>query len=364
MVQRDDCRRILFIIGSMRRGGAERVISILANHYAEKGWSVIILTLLDNSNDYDLHPSIEVKPLYIHGKSRIQQIPNWIFGIRKIVKLNKPIRIVSFVARINILTILACLGLNQYIVISERNDPMADGRSIFVRFTTYLLYPLANSIVFQTNWAQSCFPKNIRKKSIIIPNPIKVGKLQSREKSKKIVAVGRLTEQKNHELLIRAFQKIHLSYPGYKLCIYGEGELREKLVKLIQQLSLNDAVSLPGNVKDIHEQIADAEMFVLSSNYEGLSNALLEAMMIGIPCISTNCAGSNEVIQDGVNGLLVPIGSSEKLVEAMKKIIEDQEFASKLASNAKKSSIQFNYDTVLEKWESVIFNKVNDSGEY
>jgi glycosyltransferase involved in cell wall biosynthesis len=354
MDKRSNKHQIVFIIGSMRRGGAERVLSILANSYAEKGWQVNILTLLDDSNDYDLNKNIKVQPICNLGESRIRQLPKWISNIRSHVVENKPDRIVSFIARINIIAMFSCIGLNQRLIVSERNDPDSDGRSIIVRFASYLLYPLADCIVFQTKWAQSCFSKKIQKNSIIIPNPISVSVKASKTKKRKIVAVGRLSEQKNHAMLINAFKKVHNDYPEYKLYIYGEGKLRITLIKQIQELGLIDNVFLPGNVANIHEEISDAEIFVLSSNYEGLSNALLEAMMMGLPCISTDCAGSNEVIISGNNGILVPIGSVEKLAEAMEQLILDRELANKLGKEAELSSKHLVSYRILKDWEFVI----------
>ncbi|NPV51421.1 MAG: glycosyltransferase family 4 protein [Candidatus Methanofastidiosum sp.] len=354
MDNREETKRIVFLIGSMGRGGAERVISILANSYAERGWKVDILMLLNSRCDYELNHNVNVIPICNENKSRIRQLPNWISSIRKYVIENKPDRIVSFIARINIITILSCIGLKQRIIVSERNDPTADGRSIFVRLATHLLYPFVDCVVFQTKWAQSCFSKRIQNKSVIIPNPIHVTGLASNTKEKKIVAVGRLVEQKNHAMLIRAFKKVHDNYPEYKLYIYGEGKLRDALVKQIKELGLTNAVFLPGNVSNIHEKIADAEMFVLSSNYEGLSNALLEAMMMGLPCISTDCAGSNEVIQNGENGILVRVGSEEELIEAIKLLISDYNIRSKISEGAVKSSTNFNADIIVKKWQEII----------
>ncbi|MBY0158840.1 glycosyltransferase family 4 protein [Cytobacillus oceanisediminis] len=346
--------RIAFIIGSMGKGGAERVISILANRYASKGWEVDILMLLDDKCDYSLSNSINLIPIIKKGKSRFSQLPNWLSSIRKYVKNYKPNRIVSFVARINLITLLACLGLNQRILISERNDPAADGRSVFVRLSTYVLYSYSKAIVFQTKWAQSCFPKKIQKKGIIIPNPINVATGASKNKKKKLVSVGRLSEQKNQAMLIDAFAKVNEEHPEYQLFIYGEGHLRDLLSQQINELHLNDKVFLPGTVTNIHEVISDAEIFVLSSNYEGLSNALLEAMMMGLPCISTNCAGSNEIIKDEVNGLLIPIGDTERLTDTINKLITNKDFSSQLGNEAKTTAKMFDSKIVINKWENVI----------
>lgn len=355
-----DNMNIVFVIGGMTRGGAERVISILANEYVQKGWKVHIILLLTNSIQYDLHENIEIIDLSRKSRNRIWNLKQWVIGIRKNLKEINPEVTVSFVARINILVILSSIGLRKKIIVSERNDPYSDGRTVLVDILTTLLYPLASKVVFQTKRAKSYFSKKIQLKSIIISNPISVEKIVPKKVSKKIVSVGRLAIQKNHEMLIDAFQMVHKVYPEYVLYIYGEGDLRTKLENKILNLGLEKSIYLPGNIKSIHEHIIDADMFVLSSNYEGLSNALLESMCLGIPCISTNCAGSEEYIRNGENGILIPIKNVEKLAEAIIKLIEDRELRDKISKNSKKVLLQCSQSKIINQWDNLIKGVVDD----
>lgn len=347
-------KKIIFILGSMSRGGAERVISILANEYAKKGWSVSIVMLLRNEVGYELDSRVDLVDLTGGIDSRIKRIPYWLKSIRLCVKQIKPDVIVAFAARINVLVQLACMGLKEKIIVSERNDPRFDGRGKLTEMLTRFLYPKASRVVFQTKRAMSYFNKNIQRNGVIIYNPIQVQEYASNKKKKKIVSVGRLDIQKNHKLLINSFSEIAKENPDYELWIYGKGELLESLKEEAKRLGIINKVFMPGNVPDVHRQIADAEVFVLSSDFEGLSNALLEAMMMGLSCISTNCAGADEVIIDGENGLLVDVGDVIGLSEAMKRVISDKEFAQKLAINAKKTSEKFKKDVILKQWEMVI----------
>ena len=344
--------KITFILGSMGRGGAERVISILSREYAQKGWETEIIMLLSDNVEYDLHETTKVLDFSAGGGSRIKRLPYWLRSVRKHIRDGKPDVVLSFAARINIIVQAVCLGLNQKIIVSERNDPKCDGRSVFVRCLTKLLYPLAHCVVFQTKRAASYF-KGL-KNTVIIPNPIEVAVYANKEKQTKIVNVGRLTLQKNQKMLIKAFFEIHKKYPEYSLEIYGEGELRAELQALIKQLELDEKVFLMGNQKNIHERICDAQIFVLSSDYEGLSNALLEAMVMGLPCISTTCAGSDEVICDGENGILIQVGDGRALEEAMEALIKDKTLCQKISENSRKSSETVKKENVTKQWMKII----------
>lgn len=349
-------KKITFIIGSLRRGGAERVISILANDYISRGWEVDVILLLFNEVNYEINSKVNIIDFTFGDNSRLKRLPSWILNLRKYAKENNPDVVVSFAARINIITLISCLGLNKKVFISERNDPMNDGRSKFVVLLTRFLYPISKGIVFQTEYAKSKFPNYSN--SVIISNPISIPDISRKKINTKIVNVGRLTEQKNQILLIEAFASISKKYPDFILEIYGEGELKDNLERLIKDLNLIDKVLLKGNVSDIHNQISDAMLFVLSSNYEGLSNALLEALMLGIPCISTNCSGIDQYIKSGENGLLVPINDKIKLIKAMEKMILDDELREKCSINGINMSREFSLDTVLNKWHEFLEKEV------
>lgn len=347
-------KKIAFIIGSMNRGGAERVISILANQFISVGYKVDIIMLLDNGVGYELSEKINLID-FTTKRSRLNSLPYWLKEIRKYTKNNIPDTIVSFAARINIITLIATKGIKVPVIVSERNDPYSDGRSKLIDILTNYLYPKSKAVVFQTKRAKEYFNKKIQNKGLIITNPISVHTKVKNISKKKIVNVGRYTEQKNQKLLINAFSKISSEYPEYKLHLYGEGELRDELTKQIKKLKLEDKVILEGNVTYIHEEISDAQFFVLSSNYEGLSNALLEAMMMGIPCISTDCAGSDEYIVNGKTGILVPTNDEDRLYIAMKDMIENPALRKQISFEAKKYVEKCKVDNVIGQWNKILF---------
>ena len=345
--------KIFFFIGSMRRGGAERVISILANHYAEKNWNVEIILLLENTIEYKLNSKIKIINISANG-SYIKNIPYWFKNIRKYINESKPDRIVSFVGRINMLVLTSTVGLNIPTIISERNDPKHDGRGKLMEIYANLCYKLASSIVFQTEYEKLCFSKRLYNRSYIIPNPVNVEVKRNENENIEVVTAGRLMPQKNQDMLIDAFNKISDKYPNAILDIYGDGSLKEHLQDKINSCGMQDTIKLCGNVTNIHEKISGATMFVLSSNFEGLSNALIEAMMIGLPCITTNYPGANEIVRDGYNGLVVPMNDVDALSNAMEEIIVNKELSNKLSINAIKSSEIYKKEVVIEQWEKII----------
>lgn len=341
-------KEIVFITNTMSRGGAARVLSILANHYAKKEWKVgIILRKIENT--YQLNPNITI--IEVGNDSQTNRF-KWISIIRNYVKKREGCIVVSFLSMVNVYTILATRGLKARVIVSERND-IKIANAGFKYYLARYMYSKADHIVFQSNRVKNYFSSKVQKKSTIILNPVKISCKATAVPANKIVNSGRLEPQKNQKLLIIAFSKLVKIHPEYKLYIYGEGTLRGELLHLVDGLGLNGKVFLPGNVSDIHEKIADAKMFVLSSNFEGLSNSLLESMMMGLPCISTECAGSDEIIRSGENGLLVAVGDETALFTAMERLIEDSELCRKIAKNAMDDADQFRYENVIRKWEFV-----------
>lgn len=352
-----DKKSLVIFLGSMGRGGAERVISLISDYFSKKGWEVWICLLLFNKVDYKLNNNIHIIDLSGKNQSRIKRLPGWIFGIHRLVKEIKPNVILSFAARINIIVQIATLGLNQCIIASERNDPYMDGRSKLIDYLTKLLYPHLNAIIFQTKKAANYFIHLNLNNAYIVPNPINIECLNRSPIKHRIVSVGRLTVQKNQELLIKAFKQILNNFPDSELYIYGEGELREYLESLVQKMGLISKVYMPGNVSNIHELMAKADLFVLSSNYEGLSNALLEALMMGIPCVSTNVAGADEYIKSGENGIIIPIGDVEKLISAVNYIFSHEDKAKKMGKKSIEMSQIFSQEIIINQWYEIISNE-------
>lgn len=347
--------KIMFFIGDMKRGGAERVISILANHYAKKNWQVEIVFLLGSSNKYELDKRVKIINLSRQG-SYIKNLFFWIFNIRRCVLKERPDRIVSFIGRINYLVLTATIGIKIPIIVSERNDPKHDGRGKFLQFYGNICYKLAKAIVFQTNYEKLCFNSTLYKKSFIIANPIEICSSSTIISSNnfEIVTAGRLEKQKNQELLIKAFSIVNKKFPSLKLKIYGEGSLKNKLQSLITSYNLSDNIKLCGNVKDLHTRISKSTLFILTSEYEGLSNALIEAMMLGLPCITTDYSGADEIIKNNFNGIIVPRNNVLSLSNQIIFLLENKNLREKFSKNGLEVAKNYEKEIVLKEWEKVI----------
>ena len=347
-------KKIVFFTGSMGRGGAERVISILSDHFVCQNWDVTIVMLLhDRAGGYTLNDKVKVKTFFPENSGMVKKIICNIRNIRSYIKKTKPDVLVSFMAQNTLVSGIACAGLGIRYIASERIDPSMVKRNFIYKKILNSLYRRADKVIFQTERAKNYFGEKIKNNSVIIGNPISV-EFEATQTNKKIVSAGRFTQQKNQKMLIDAFSMIVKKHPEYVLEIYGEGKERQNLEKQISELGLEDCVFLPGNKKNLHECIKDAQIFVLPSNFEGLSNALLEAMMMGLACVSTDCAGSDEVIISGENGLLVPVGNKEELETAIVNLIEDKKLREQIARNGKKSVEKFRAENIVSKWIEVI----------
>lgn len=348
--------RIAFFLGGIPKGngGAERVISIISREYASKGWRTDIVFLLHCSFGYEADETTRLIDLTGNKKTNLKRVPYWIRSIRRYVKEEDPDVIISFGAGSNALIQLACVGFNKKMIVSEVADPRYDGRTLPLKVLNNLFYPKAHRVILQTRSSQAYFSKRIQKNSTIILNPIEVTQKAVFPPKRKIVTVGRCAKEKNHKMLIEAFAEMIVKYPEYELWIYGDGGLRKELMRKCEELKISDKVMFPGHVSDVHSRIADAEIFVLTSDQEGGPNALMEAMQMGLPCISTRCGVADEIIKDGENGLLIPVGDKEKLIAAMEKLIEDKDLARRIGMNAERDSRQFNAKNVLQQWDEVV----------
>ena len=354
--------KILFCIGSLEKGGAERVISNLANTFSQNE-DIDIVTTIDRV-EYELNQKVKLHSL--DEKNGNVGILNKLFRVKKLYKLIKKIKpniIVTFLPEPSYRVLLLRKFIKLPIIVSVRNDPKIEYSTFKRKVLMKLLYPLADGFVFQTEEAKDFFSKEIQTKSVIIPNPIKKEFLERKiyegKRDNIIVSVGRLEEQKNHELLIDAFYKLNKEIKDYKLVIYGEGSLRAKLEKKIKELNMQDRILLPGIVDNVPEKIERAKLFTMSSNYEGMPNALMEAMALGLICVSTDCpcGGPRFLINDGVNGFLFELKNKCELAKIIKKILKEMSYdeLKRIMKNARESTLNLREEKINNIWHNYIY---------
>ncbi len=356
-------KTIALYIGSVSKGGAERVIINLADYFYRRGYRVLLLTARVDEEEYPIPEGVtrlitEPEPDRLTG-GRISNFSARFCRLRALWKRERPDIILSFIGKNNMMAILTTFGLKIPVVISVRGEPTEEYYSKWMRLMAKSLFALADGVVLQTGRSYSFFPKAVRKKAVTLRNPVRSVFFQERyegEREKTIVAVGRVDENKNHEILLRAFRKITGDFPEYRLIIYGEGRKWKEMQELSGQLGLGDRVLWPGNVDNVAERIYKSRVFVLSSNTEGMPNTLIEAMLLGLTVISTDCpcGGPAELISHGVNGLLTPVGNIDKMEAALRAVLEDLPWADKLGREAAKQQELYRSETVYRSWEDYL----------
>lgn len=342
--------KIVFVLPDMSGGGTERVVALLANEYVRKGYQTAILLFAGNQTAYHLDPKVE---LYVAGEAsggkfsiRLKRINR----MRKFYQKNRGCYIFAFSVMGAVFSVLAAAGIPHRMLVSERNDP--------TKFKQWRIrnwaYMKAEKLVLQTEDTRKCFPERLREKAVVIPNPVADGMPEpfQGERKKRVVSVARLQPQKNHKLLLNAFAEFVKEYPEYQLHLFGIGELEEELRSQAKRLNIEEKVVFRGFSSNVKDAIWDNAMFVLSSDYEGISNSMIEALAMGVPVISTDCpvGGAKTYIQDNVSGILTPVGDQQALCDAMKRIAGDPELAKKLSYHGSRIKEQYHLSKIADKF--------------
>ena len=347
--------RIAIISHGLSDGGAERVASIVANHYAAQGHDVLYLAVLSPEREYQLDPRIQYHYVKIGKSTKLTRF------LQRSMEIDRQIR--AFGAEIAVCfliqeAIVTNLRRTVPLVYTLRIDPGVKTRKAAMRVILINSYRRAKGVIFQTRDARDFFEKKIRDKGVVVYNPLtqSLPYWNAEHHEKRIITACRLNAQKNLPMLIRAFAAFYKLHPDYRLDIYGKGEELEMLQVLSKNLGIEDAVYFPGHSTKIHEIMADSAIFVLSSNYEGLSNSMLEALAVGIPTICTDCppGGAREFITDGVNGMLIPVGDTEALTEKLRLLADHPELCAKISAEAIKVRDRLDPQRILSQWEDVL----------
>lgn len=342
-------KNIVILIGTFNRGGAERVCSIISNYLVSKGWKVSIILILGGPLEYELDSRINIYRIG-RDKSHFKKIKE----LRHYYKEIKPDMILSFMAQESIIGYLALLGMPITFFTTERNDPVNSKRSFVIQRLYEIVMKKAFLNILQTQKVKELYSKRGIKNTIVISNPINIKIRTNYENKNRLISVGRLENVKNQQMLINVFSQINLKYPSSQLDIYGNGSLELELNNLIQSKNLSGKVKIHNATKQIQQKMAASSIFVLPSNYEGLSNALMEAMAIGLPCISTDCNGSDELIKNEFNGLIIPVKDEQALFCAIDVMISNPEKAKAMGIEASKVGSNNSVEKICCKWENAL----------
>lgn len=365
-------KRIALFISSLQKGGSERVMVNLAEYFYAHNYEVILVTQYKNENEYEISPQIrrvysEPPAEQLQG-SRLHNFRARFRTLRNIWINYKPDVILSFLGKNNMMAILTAAMLPARVAVSVRGEPTMEYEGRFQQLLAKWLFRYADGVILQTDRAKQFFPRAVRKKTVVMPNPLNPVFLAAAMEKKEpcdntIVAVGRLDANKNHAMLIHAFSRIAEEFATTKVVIYGEGECMEPLRKLSIEKGVADRVLLPGSVADVAAHIRNARIFVLTSNTEGMPNSMMEAMALGIPVISTDCpcGGPAALIRNDENGILVPVGDAYALADALRRVLADEQFAAKLGENAAKIRETLAPDKVNREWENYL-KSIADKG--
>lgn len=348
--------KLLFVNASLTDGGSEKAMSLVAQALAARGHDVTMALVREKERTYPIDPGIRIVQFRYGAKGRIRKSLGRLRRIRALIKAEDYDYVVCYMWDLNVTTLVASLGLRKRVIVSERAFPGTTTRSRLSRLLENLLYRFAYRIVYQTRDAQAYCPPRLASRSVVVPNMIETRGVAPRQqpRTRRIVSIGRLGAQKNFPLLLRSFAQFAESNPDWTLEIYGKGALEDELRSLAHRLGVAESVVFAGYVDDIADRIRDAGMFVLSSDFEGISNAMSEAMALGLPVVCTDCpvGGAALLIDHRVSGMLVPVRDQESLTAAMMEVATDTVLATRIASGARASVTRFSPEALVAVWEA------------
>ncbi len=360
--------KIAFHLNTLAQGGAERVVSSLANQLASEGETVFVTTEWQEQNEFALDS--RVKRIHVglkdsdQGKGRLSKYFLRIKYLKEFLESEKPDVLLSFARKANYRAIMAARKTNVPVIISIRNNPMTGDSDLINKFWIKTLFPHATACVFQTVDQRAFFKPLLQDNSRIILNPINAKYLNVPEvdetlKEKSVVHHARLVDFKNQPMLLRAFLRVHEIHPDYVLRIYGDDSgdgTKEILEGIIKDNHAEDCIFLMGPSDNLENELSKGMVYAFTSDHEGLPNSLLEAMALGLPCVATDCpcGGPATVIEDGINGLLIPIKDEDALVQGLLKLVENRDYAISLGREARKISEIANPEAISTQWKEYI----------
>lgn len=366
-------RKILFHLNCFEQGGAERVVSNLANGLATEGYEVIAATQWQGEVEFAL--DARVRRIHVglqeedQKKGRLTKIVLRFKYLRDLIKAERPDVVISFTRRPNYRALISAWGLKIPVIPAVRQDPKSYYNSPVDRILIPFLYPKAAGCVFQTKEQMEAFPKSLQKRSTVILNPVNAKYVDvpiPEQKEKTVVQSGRIVEFKNQAMLLSAFLRVHEKHPDYDLKIYGGDSFDgtwEKLEAIIHENQAEKFIRLMGASDSLEKELPKASVYAFSSDYEGMPNALIEAMALGMPVVATDCpcGGPATLIRQEENGLLIPVGDTKAMEEGINRLIEDAALAKRLGREARKIKERVDGTAVLAQWMEYIEQVLKDN---
>ena len=355
--------RILFVLPSLGAGGSERVVTTLANYFAGQGRTIGIANFdaPDFEPYYPLSADVALFRLDLPAPpaslpGQIRQTARRIKALERVYREFRADVVISFLTKANVMAILAARPSGVPVIVSERNNPTLQTFNALWRAARSYTYPKAFSFVTMTKGASEYYPERQRPRSAIIPNPVNLPESwENRRQGNTITAVGRLTGQKQFHLLIEAFSRIAPEFPDWNLVIWGEGDQRAELESQRASLGLDDRIALPGLTDQPGQWIETADVFVLTSAYEGWPNVIVEAMAAELPVVAFDCEhGVADMIEDGVTGRIVPLDDVDAFSDALASVLRNPEIRENLAQQAVKASERYNTGTIADQWLRIV----------
>lgn len=356
-------KKIAFYIYSLNRGGAERVLLALIEYLKEK-YQIVLITDAIEKCEYTLPEGIHrinIGTCTYKGIFR-KLSPIWrLRQLQAIVKKEKADVLVAFMLQNGVRALMAHVFSNQRIIAAVRSDPAWEYPTKWKRMWLNAWMSKADKVVCQTGMQRDFFCKSVQRKTTLIANAVREDfpyALPYEQRQKKIVSSGRLVDYKNHLMLIKAFERAKEYLKDYRVYIYGEGPYRDVLEQYLEEHSLTNQVFLPGDVEDVAGHIQDAELFVLPSNTEGMPNALMEAMQMGIAVISTDCpcGGPRSLLENGKNGYLCEVNNDEQLAQIMCMLLKDKKRLQEVGNEALTIRETHCPKEIYGAWEKLLFN--------
>lgn len=346
-------RKLLVSSGTLSSGGAERVLSILSETFASHYDEVVYLTWIATPDFYTIDK--RVRRVCVERECCSKNILKKVSWFRRFIQKEKPTVVLSFLAPFNVLISYALMGVKTKLIVAERNDPRCVMNGFLQRNLRKIAYSMADGILEQTENNKNYFTGSLYRKTNVIYNPMIMdedyrGKALRAVKQKRIVSVARLEKQKNPEMQLKAFKLFLDSHPDYSMTMYGSGNYRQQVHQMVIDMGLESKVQLPGAVKGVWDEIINAECFVMSSWFEGIPNALLEAMCLGLPCVSTKVSGAVDLINSGENGILVDLDDHQSMAKAMSEICGNKRYAHYLGETATSLYNILKIDVISNQW--------------